>query len=59
MLGEKLVVEIVAVDQHHERQVLYRRMPHHAHGEEEHGATLSTAIDCYRPFKKRRTPSHQ
>ena len=40
-LAEKLIVEIVSVGQHHQRRVLHRRMPHHAHAEEEHGETLA------------------
>jgi hypothetical protein len=43
-LSEKLVVEIVAVGQHHQRWVLHRRMPHHARGEEEHAETLAAAL---------------
>ena len=43
-LAEKLVVEIVAVGQHHQRRVLHGRMPHHARGEEEHGETLPAAL---------------
>jgi len=49
-LAEKLIVEIVAVGQHHQRRVLHRRMPHHAGSEEEHGETLAAALrvpDCY------------
>ena len=43
-LTEKLVVQVVAVGQHHQRRVLHRRMPHHAGGEEEHGETLAAAL---------------
>lgn len=43
-LAEKLVMEVVAVGQHHQRRVLHRRMPHHAGGEEEHGETLAAAL---------------
>jgi hypothetical protein len=43
-LAEKLVVEVVAVGQHHQRRVLHRRMPHHAGGEEQHGETLAAAL---------------
>ena len=43
-LAKKLVVEIVAVGQHHQRWVLHGRMPHHASGEEEHGETLAAAL---------------
>jgi hypothetical protein len=43
-MAEKLVVEIVAVGQPHQRRILHRRMPHHARGEEEHGETLAAAL---------------
>jgi hypothetical protein len=43
-LAEKLVVEIVAGGQHHQRRALYRRMPHHARSEEEHGETLAAPL---------------
>ena len=43
-LAEKLVIETVAVGQHHQRRVLHRRMPHHSRGEEEHGETLAAPL---------------
>ena len=43
-LAEKLVVEVVAVGQHHQRRVLHRRMPDDARGVEEHGETLAAAL---------------
>ena len=43
-LAEELVVEIVAVGQHHQRRVLHRRMPHDARGVEEHREALAAAL---------------
>jgi len=43
-LAEKLVVEIVAAGQHHQRRALHLRMPQNARGEEEHSETLDTAL---------------
>jgi hypothetical protein len=43
-LAEKLVVQVVAVGQHHQRRVLHGRVPHHPRGVEEHREALATAL---------------
>ena len=58
-LAEKLVVEVVAVSQHHQRRVLHRRVAHDAGRIEEHGKALAAALgvpDHARPAVARRSP---
>jgi hypothetical protein len=43
-LAEKLVVEVVAVGQHHQRRIMHRGLADHPRGEEQHGETLAAAL---------------
>ena len=43
-LAEKLVVQVVAVRQHHQRRVLHGRMPHDLPRVEQHGKALAAAL---------------
>jgi hypothetical protein len=43
-LTEKLIVQVVAVGQHHQRGVLHGRVPHHPRGVEKHRETLAAAL---------------
>jgi len=43
-LAEKLVIEVVAVGQHHPRRIPHRRMQHHTPGLKEHGEAFAAAL---------------
>ena len=43
-LPEKLIVEIIAIGQHHQRRILHRRLPDQTSGVEQHRKTLAAAL---------------